>query len=216
MTSPIQEKNIRRGLIALGAVALIAIAGSWLAYSVYIARSDQSIVRRVGAFLPVARVGSRVITYGEFVHARDALKAYVASAAIAQGVSPQPLTPDIEEGAYKRLLREAVVAEVSAEKGIAISDDDVNAAYNGLLTMTSSTPDALAQFIKKTFNWSEAEFRAEMLRPQLFEERVSTTLTDSTSTRDRDVAVTAYVDTRLAKPDVKEYLHFPASPLASP
>lgn len=216
MTSPIQEKQIRRGLIALGIVAAIAISGSVLAYSVYAARSDQPLVRRIGAFLPVARVGSRVITYGEFTHARDALKAYVAAAAVAQGESPQPLTPDIEEGAYRRLLREAVVAEVSSEKGIAVNDDDVNIAYNGLLEMTSSTPDALAEFIRKTFNWSEAEFRAEMLKPQLIEERVSATLTDSTSTRDRDLAVTAYVDTRLAKPDVKEYLHFPTSPLASP
>ncbi len=202
------ERRTRQALVALACVALIASVCAWLVYSVYRVRSDARAVRTLGAGLPVARVGARIITYGEFVRSRDALKAYLAANAGTQGLTTPPLTSEIEESAYRRLLREAVIAESAHAHGIDVATNDVAQAYDGLIAITSSTPDALASYIKQTFSWSVDEFRTRMLRPQLLEERVAATLTSSTSTREQNLAVTAFTDQRLTKPDVKLYLKF--------
>ncbi|MEK7116098.1 MAG: SurA N-terminal domain-containing protein [Patescibacteria group bacterium] len=204
-----QEQRTRKALVALASMTLVAVASAWFVHSVYFKRSDSRVVRTLGAGLPVARVGAETVTYGEFVHSRDALKAYLAASAVAQGQKTPSLTPEIEEGAYRRLLREAAVAESARAKGIVVSDDALQQAYDGLIATTSSTSDALASYITATFHLSVDEFRTRMLRPQLLEERVAATLTSSTSTRQRNLAVIAYVDERLAKPDVRMYVKFP-------
>ena len=157
-----QEQRTRKALVALACMTLVAVASAWFVHSVYFKRSDSRVVRTLGAGLPVARVGAETVTYGEFVHSRDALKAYLAASAVAQGQKTPSLTPEIEEGAYRRLLREAAVAESARAKGIVVSDDALQQAYDGLIATTSSTSDALASYITATFHLSVDEFRTRM------------------------------------------------------
>ncbi len=203
-----QRLTIISGIVAL--VLVLALVGVGLVYAVYVGRSDNSVVRKVAASWPAARLGAYTITYGQFTQSRDTLHTYLASdAAKAQGATG-PYTPELEKQAtIERLLRDDAIEEIAAQRGITITDPEVRAQF---ATMTASSTNSasstvnLAQYLADNFGWNEEQFRQNIVRPMMLESRVA--LTFSTSTQEALTSLQQYIDTRLAKPDVKVYLHF--------
>lgn len=187
-------------------LAIGALVATGLIYAVYAQRSDHRIVRTLASSFPAARIGSYAVTYGDFLRSRDTLQIYMKSDAAQQSGFAQPITPDVEKSALDRLIRQEVFEELSGQKNIKISDDEVRAAFSTLILATSSTIPDVAQYLKDTFRWTEEDFRRYVMRPAILEERLAATFTSSTA--EQPAAMEAYLRERLAKPDVKIYLKF--------
>jgi hypothetical protein len=202
----------KANLVILGLVVLIILEfmAAWMTVGVYAQRSDSSIVRRTAGFLPIAKVGSYSVSYNQFLTARDAIKTFLNSPAVKAAGQSQPLTPVIEKSAYERLLREAATKELATQRNVAVSNDDVNKAYDDFLNQASSTVKDVPKYLKDTFNWTPDQYRVNVIRPQILEEKVTLTFAASSGT-DQGTQFENWVAERLQKPDVKRYLNFPGT-----
>jgi SurA-like protein len=193
------------GLLAgLSIFTVLAFGATGLLYAVYIQRSDVRIVRSVASAFPAARIGSRTVSYGDFLRSRDTLRIYLASEAAQESGLAQDMNPDVEKNALERLVREKALEEMAAEKNVVVPDEDVRASFAQLVLTTSSTIPNVAEYLEKTFHWTEEDFREHVMRPAILEERLAATLTSSTA--EQPNVMDAYLRERLAKPDVKYYL----------
>lgn len=202
------KQTLTRITVALGIGMVLMVGATGLVYSVYLRRSDDPAVRRLAASFPAARLGSRFISYADFLRSRDTLRVYLRSEAAAREGYAQSLTPEIEKNALARLVRQAALEEVAAQRQVRVSDEEVSASFDQLIRSTSTTVPNIAQYLNETFQWTEKDFRDVVLRPALLEERLAATF--ASSTQDQRMATEAYLRNRLAKPDVKLYLQFGA------
>jgi hypothetical protein len=192
---------------ALGAFFVVIVLVLLLAYQVYYRRSDAKIVRIMGSWLPAARLGSHGISYGDFIHTRDTVKTYLTSDAAKQQGFVGGLTPEIEKKAtIERLLRDAALDEYATEHSITVPDEDVRAAFANMVAANSSTTPNVAEYLAKNFGWNEDDFRRNVVRPALIEEKIA--LSMASTTQEQLAKLEEYLDTRLAKDDVKIYLRF--------
>lgn len=201
--------------ICIGIVVLaLAGAGTAVAYDVYTKRGEDPVARAFAPYLPVAHVGSRTISDAQFLDARDTIAVYLKSQAAIDAGLAGPLTPDVEKSALDRLVREAIDDELASQRNVSVSDEDTRAAFAELTASTSSSIPDVATYLKQTFNWNEQQFRDNVIKPSLLEQKLADTFvsgSSTTSTPQADPATLfdAYVAQRLAQPDVKEYLKFP-------
>lgn len=195
-------------ILAAIALVIVLLAGAgWLGYEVYYQRSGAPLVRALGSWLPAARFGSKTVTYGEYLTTRDELAFYLASPYGQSQTGGESLTPELEQQAVmQRLLRDDAVDEIAQKRGVTVSDDDVNQAYSVMLQSSSSTVGDVATFLKTNFNWTEADFRANVIQPSLLEERVANTFASDTT--EQVTELQDYLTTRLKQPDVRVYLHY--------
>lgn len=203
----IDKRKGGRGVLAvLAVISVVGLLGSWVVYEVYAKRSDSQVVRRLGWFLPVAKVGAQSVTFGQFLQARDAIKTYLKSPAVAAQGGPTTLNSDFESNAYQRLLREAAERELAAQRAVAITDKDVKDSFEKALTQTSSTQEEVAKYLKDTFNWTPEEYQQIVFKPQVLEEKLAATFASGTT--DTFTQLDEYLTARLAKPDVKKFFQF--------
>lgn len=195
-------------LAGLGALIVLELLAAWMVVAVYVRRDDGLLVRRTAGFLPVAKIGSYTVSYNQFVFTRDAIKHFLNSPTVKSAGQAQPMTPLIEKSAYERLVREAAVKELAAERKVQVTDGDVDKAYGEFMVQASSSVPDVSKYIRETFDWDEREYRANVVRPQLLEEKlVATYATDTDPTAQFET----YLAERLQKPDVKRYLEFPTN-----
>lgn len=195
-------------ILVAGIAALIVctLAATWVLYGVYIKRSDAPLIRRIGHSFPVARVGSRTVTYGQFLEARDAIRTYIGSdAGEAAGLGGE-LTPEGERSALDRLVNQAAIGELASERQVAVAEEDVRASFAQIVLSASSTIPNVSQYLQDTFQWDEEQFRQKVIRPAILEERVAATF--SSTTDEGMILLGQYLDARIKKPDVKIYLRF--------
>lgn len=190
----------------LVAVCCLIIAAFSTAYFVYIRRDGSPVIRAMSRSLPVARIGSRRLTYGDFLFARDAAQSYLASEAAQQAGLRRSFGPDLEKSALDRLVREAAVIDIATQRRVKVTDADVRAAFANLVLATSSTLPNVAQYLSDTFHWTEEEYRRNILRPVLLEERLAAAM--GSSTEAGFAALESSLRDRLAQPDVNVYLKF--------
>lgn len=203
----------RRTILIVGVsvvVVLIAVLGTSVAVSsaVFASRSDSGLIRSLSSILPIpaAKVGSRTILYREFLKARDTLKVFIASdAAKEQGLNV-PFDEALEKNAYDKLIREAAVEEMAAEKGIEVTEEELRAFFTDVLAAASSTTPDVGVYLLENFGWNEEDFRQNVLKPSLLEQRVGSKLAEEA---EGDMtAFAAWLEERLAKPDVIRHLRF--------
>ena len=205
----------RNALVAIVLILVVLVGVTGIVYSVYIQRSDASFVRAVGNWLPAARVGADRISYREFVASRDALRVYLASEAAKSAGLAGPVNATVEQNALERLMREAAVKELAAERKVTVADEEILAAFTDLVAQTSSTVPNVSEYLEKTFHWNEGEFRARVIQPALLEERLAATFSVTPAAPENGtepypgfVELEKYLQERLVKPDVKTYLRF--------
>lgn len=192
----------------VGVVVFLALASAvtWLIYGVYVKRGDNVVIRAIAGWLPAARVGSRTISYAQFLDARDTIRIYFASKAAQQAGLAGPVTPEIEQNAFDRIIREAEDQELAEQRHVSVADEEVRTSFAELAAATSSTVPDVAGYLQDTFHWNEEQFRNKVVRPALLEQRLAETF--SSSTADQSGMFEAYLVQRLEKPDVKKYLKF--------
>ncbi len=205
----------RTALVAIVLVLVLLVGVTGIVYAVYMQRSDTSFIRVTGGFLPAARVGADYIAYKEFLDSRDALHIYLASAAAQSAGLSGPVNAVVEKNALERLTREAAVKELAAERKVTVADEDLLAAFTDLVAQTSSTVPNVSEYLQKTFDWDEEQFRTRVIRPALLEEKLAATFPAQAPSPENGVEpypgfveLEKYLQERLAKPDVKTYLRF--------
>jgi len=192
--------------IGLAVFFLVTVIASWLVLAVYVRRDDRGVVRRMGGWFPIGKVGSQTVRYSQFLKARDAIKSFLNSDAVKKaGGSGQQMTPQIEQSAYERLLREAASRELAAERKVTVSDEDVKKTYDDFVAQASSTVPDVKQYIQDTFRWTVEEYQQMVVRPQTVDDKLAMTFSSGTDGYDQ---LNGYFSTRLVKPDVKRYFRF--------
>ena len=200
------KKNVPIAMAALVAVIALAGGGMWVTSAVYLHRDDGSFVRTIAPALPAASVGSRKESYARFLGTRATGRLYMQSDDANEKGYAQPVTPEVEKNLFDRLVREAIIDEFAQEKSVSVSDDEVREVFSAYVQSASSSIPNVAEFLSKTFNWNEEQYRAKVVRPEMLEQKIMSTF--SSSTEDQQILWEAYVNSRLEKPDVKVYLKF--------
>jgi hypothetical protein len=205
MKIPSQKTLI--GLI-VGFIVLLLIAGAatYITYQVYQKRDGSALTRTLGGWFPVAKVGSETVRYGDFLKTRETVKTYLASEAARALGAPSELTPEIEQQALDRLVRERITLSAAHAKGITVTEDEVRNSFEVMVAMNSSTIPDVGEFLRKNYQWTEDEFRANVIRPAIIEERLAAVL--SSSTVDQWSVLESFVQGEMESSNVKIYLKF--------
>ncbi len=201
------SKPFTIGMIAV-LVLIIVIAGTfiWLSSAVYGQRDESRPVRILGSWLPVAKIGSKKISYGEFLENMDTVKVYLNSDAAKDAGMALSITPEVEKNSLDRMVREVIVQNMAKEKNVTVPEEEIRDSFANLVAMTSSTVPNVAQYLDDSFHWTEEQFRAKVIYPALLEEKLA--LTFSSSTEEQARLLEQEISKRLAGKDVKFYLKF--------
>lgn len=192
--------------IGLAVFFLLTLVASWLVTAVYVNRDDRGVVRRMAGWFPIAKVGGQTVRYGQFLKARDAIRNFLDSQAVKDaGGSGQQITPQIEQSAYERLLREAASRELAKEKNVSVSNQEVKNTYDEFVAQASSTVPDVKKYIQDTFHWTIEEYQEVVVRPQTLDDKLALTFATGTEGYDQ---LNQYFSTRLEKPDIKRYFRF--------
>lgn len=207
--------RLRMLVVAFAVLVLVVGCTAWLLSATYLTRSESAVVKVFAPMLPAAKVGAHVIPYSEFLDTRATLRVYLVSQPAKDSGLAQELTSDLEKNAFQRLVRERIVEDIAAERNVVVTDEDIRSAFSELVLSTSSTIPNVAQYLDETFKWTEEEFRARVIRPQLVETRVAESFAGATGTdvdpeqMDRGYGLLEEeIKKREASPDVKTYLRF--------
>lgn len=211
VSAPVPKKGKRTILtVIIVIVVLLALLGGTaaLGWGVYVKRSDSSVVRGITNVLPVpaARLGSRVVLYRDFLHSRDTLKKFLSSPAAQQEGLNVPFDAQLEQNALEKLLVQQALEELAEQKKIAVSDDELRQYYSEVLSATSSTTQDPSQYLLDNFGWDEEDFRQNVLRPALLEQKLSAAFSQENTT-DTD-ALNRAVAERMEQKDVVRYVRF--------
>lgn len=199
--------------LVVGLLVFIVLlgTGSLLAYRVYVVRDGSALVRAVGGWLPVVKVGGHKIRYSEFLETRETLRIYLSSDAAVQAGVAREMSPEVERQGLERLVRERLTQDLAAERNVSVPDEDVTGSFAAMVAMNSSTIPDVNKYLQENYKWNEKDFQENVIRPAILEERVAETF--STSTQEQFAMMEAWMYDRLSKPDIKYYLKFEEGPI---
>lgn len=208
-SAPKKGKRVIGTVIAVIVILLVVLGGTAaLGWEVYVKRSDSSVIRAVTNVLPIpaARLGSRVVLYRDFVHGRDTLKKFLASPAAKEEELNVAFDIQLEQNVLEKLLVQQSLEELADQKKITVSGDELRQAYAEALAASSSTSQDPSQYLYENFGWDEEDFRQNVLRPILLEQKLTAVYAQENAT-DTD-ALNRAVATRMEQKDVVRYVRF--------
>ena len=196
--------------ISIVILLVLALLGGavYLGVQIYVNRSDSPVIRKITEVLPIpaARLGSHVVLYRDFTESRDTLRRFLDSpAAKEEGLNVQ-YDASLEQNALEKLLVQQALEEIAAQNKVTVTDDELRQYYSEVLAATSSTTANPSQYLLDNFGWNEEDFRQNVLRPALLEQKISAALAGENAT-DTD-ALNRAVAARMEQPDVVRYVRF--------
>ena len=189
-------------------VLLVAGTGAGVVYSVYAKRSGGPIVRVIAKMfpLPAGRIGSQTILYRDFLTNRDTLDHFLKSPAAAAQQLAVPLDAELEKNVLEKMMHETALKELGAEKNVTVSNDELRKYFTDVVAQASSTTPDIGVYLLDNFGWSEEDFRQNVLRPALLEEKLGAEMAKEKQGDPSALAV--YLEERLSRKDVTRYLKF--------
>ncbi len=199
----------RSVLVGVGFLSLLVIAAFALAGSVYAAHSEDAVTVSLARWmrLPVARVGTRAVSYDDYLAHLGSLRTFMSGpAAAAQGLSG-PIGPAEKQSALDRAIRLTAIEEMAATANLTATPLDVERGYSGLLAQagTSTTPGEIRDLLRDQFGWSEQDFKKFVIRPAMMEDALRSKRTLETGD---ETSFDKEVEERLKRSDVVRYLRF--------
>lgn len=188
-------------LLILGGVAAVGSA-------VFIAHSDHAVIRQMSGILPIpaARLGQKTVLYRNFLAERDTMRFFLNSeAAKEQGVDTS-FDAQAEENLLEKMLQDAALEELAEQKNITVTDEELRAYFADVVAAAASTTGDIGSYLLKNFGWSEEDFRQQVLRPAILEDRLGAELAKEKP--DDPDALAIYMSERLQQKDVVRYLRF--------
>ncbi len=186
-------------------IAVLGTSGALL-FGVYVQHAEGSMIRNVGSWLPAAKVGSKTVSYGEYLDHVEAAAKFMAIQGPVEGLSGV-MTDAERAGALDRAVRIAVVQELADEKKIIVTPLDLDRAIDQTLMQagTSTTIGDFREYLGKVYGWNEDEFKRFILGPALLEEATKRSFVRDGMT-EADFATE--LASRMEEPHTKRYLKF--------
>lgn len=150
----------------LSALALLSGAAFFLATRGLLGAPGSWILETFN--FPAAVVGSRVISYQEFVSDRRALTHYAREMNIATDM-------DINGQVLERLRRNVFIRTAAAHANISVSNEEVEAMVRTLVPGNSAT---MAAQVKELFGWGMEDFEKNIIEPFLLEQKLQAAFSD--------------------------------------
>ncbi len=193
----------------LGGLIILAGICGLLVYGVYYKQDDSTPTRVVAKVfnLPVAKVGQTAISYGEFLSVRDAIKKFTASDAGKQVQAVLPSDKELNQNILERLIRQELIKKLADQQKVSITNEDINSIFQDVVKVaaSSTTPD-VSQYLLTNYGWNENDFREQVLRPALLEQKLAVTMAQGDQTN--QTAMDDELAAMRAKPDVVVYLKY--------
>jgi hypothetical protein len=196
--------------IMIAVVVFLVLLGATvgMGWEIFVKRSDGKIVRFVSSAVPIpaGRMGSRTVLYRDFLKARDTLKVFLASPAAKEQGMEVPFDINLERNVLEKLLVQEALEELAEERKIAVSEEELRKYFTEVLAATSSTTPDVGVYLLENFGWNEEDFRQQVLRPSLLEQKLGQEL--ATSQPNDPDALNRLVAARMEKGDVVRYVRF--------
>jgi hypothetical protein len=200
--------------IVIGIAVLIAIlgAGVGVSYAIFVKRSGNPAIRAISNMFPisVAKVGKRSVLYRDYLKNMDAILKFKGSDAAKKLEEEQemslPSGVELEKGIYEKLIRQAALEELAETKGVSVTETELRAFFADIITAASSTTPDIGVYLLENYGWNEEDFRQNVLRSAILEQRLSVTLANEK--QGDEAALTDYLDSRLKDKDVIRHLRF--------
>ncbi|MCR4278692.1 MAG: SurA N-terminal domain-containing protein [bacterium] len=196
-------------IIVSAVVVFVLLFGgvTGVAWAVYMRHSDVGIIRAISKTIPIpaAKVGDRTITYQDYLDSRDTIKIFLASDTAEEQGIVVPFDTELEKNILEKLVNEEALYDVSEGRGIEVSDSELQDFFNEVTDAASTTSPNIGEYLMQTYGWDEETFRQKILRPALFEEKLTASLTEEGQP---DGSLAFRIQERLDRDDVKRYLRF--------
>lgn len=208
------DENKKQGplpvLIIAGVLCLLVLAsaGAALTWEVYIKHSDGVFIRKTAEILPItaAKIGKRKILYRDFLKSKDTLRTFLASPAAKEQDISVPLDQALEKNILEKLVNQAALEELAEQKNITVSDEELRAFFTDVISAASSTTPDVGVYLLENFGWDEEDFRQNVLKPSLLEQRLAVRMAEENN--GDGSALATYMEKRLQEKDVVRYLKF--------
>ena len=204
-----QKKKLAMAFSAAIAVLVVVAACGLTIYEVYYKVNDSKPVRFLAKTfdLPAARMGKYKVSFDRFVKTRDAVTHFINSEAGKEVDAAMPPQDVLNRNVLDRLLKQLIVQEMAEQKKLEITDDEVKTVFADVVkAAASSTTPNISEYLWNNYGWNEEDFRSQVLRPALLEQKVDMELSKEQNGDQNalDIAIAA----RRASPDVVIYLKF--------
>lgn len=206
----LSSRAVLIGSAVLAVVILVfGVGGVLLGREILINHADTPLIRNVArvTHFPIARVGSRLITYPEFLAQTDAQRTYLkGKEAAALGMSGAP-TLEMQQSVYDQLIRVAAIEDLAKKYDFQVTPLDVDRSYDDLINQvgTSTSPGEVQNYLKENFGWSDKEFKEYIIRPALLKTGLAEKRKKDTG---KDDAFDTELEARVKAPDVSRWLRF--------
>lgn len=188
-------------LVFLGSTATVA-------WAVSVKHDESAVIRKLADVLPIpaAKLGSRTILYRDFLHSRDTLRTFLASPAAKEQQLQVPMDASLEKNVLEKMLAQAALEELATKKNVTVTDEELRQYFSEVVSAASSTTPDVGVYLLQNFGWNEEDFRQQVLRPALLEQRLTMALAQEKP--DDQNALGAYMENRLKEKDVVRYLRY--------
>lgn len=192
---------------SIGLILILAVSVS-MVWAVTIKHSESAIVRKLSQALPIpaAKIGSRRLYYRDFLKARDTMRVFIKSdAAKDQGLNSN-MDQTLESNIIEKMLTQAALEELAAKNNVSVSDEELRGNFAEVVAAASSTTPDIGLYLLQNFGWTEEDFRQQILKPAMLEQRLFTILQKEDPSEE---ALRNKIVARLKEGDVVRYLKFP-------
>ena len=172
-------KKVAGIITALVLVSAVALTISYNIYSVYAKQADGASARALAKVfaLPVAYVGNRSVTYTHFLKTRDAVEHFINSEAGREVGATMPSENELGQNIMEKKKKKKMVEEFADKNKITVSKEEIDQLFEQIVAEAASqnTTD-IAKYLLDNYGWSEQDFRDNVLRPAVMEQKVSATM----------------------------------------
>lgn len=197
------------GSIVLAGVCAIALFGAGLFWhAVYIRHWEDPIVTRIAGAVPIpaARFAGSSILFRDYLADVESLKTYLSSTEAKDANLSREITDEDRKQALERLLREAAIQELAAERNVTLSDEEVQLAITSEFMAAGGDKAAFEAYLREAFRWTLQDFEKHIVRPVLFERKLAASY--ATDHGDDLQALQTFLDERVMRDDVVRYIKF--------
>lgn len=186
-------------------LALVLGAGTTL-FATYKKHVEGPFIQAVAGWLPAAKVGSKIVTYGEYLDHVNAASRFIATQGPLNGVSGT-MTDDDRKAALDRTIRIAAVKEMADQKKVTVTPLDIDRALDQTIQQAgaSTTITEFRDYLAEAYGWTEDDFKTYILGPAILEDAVKQSYVRDGKTEED---FNKDLETAMGEPNTKRYLTF--------
>ncbi|MDD3481206.1 MAG: peptidylprolyl isomerase [Patescibacteria group bacterium] len=162
--------------IIIGAVAIVVVFLATVGYLIYGARNESPFVKRVSAIVPypAAFADARYVSTYSYLDRLDILKSYYREFDGTDFNSDEgkEVLSQIRTQTLDGLVEDAIVEKEAKERGISVSEDDLNSEFDQLVTSNGGTEE-FTNILKKYYGLTVDEFKEKIFEPRMLREKVT-------------------------------------------